>query len=125
MAKTGEELESESQTETTRELKRELERVVMCIDILERDDDYSVDRAIHTLNDLKKKFKFNLKHPSSSSSSSSVAPTSSLLEKTDLPHQFRCPISRQLMLDPVILATGQVISFIIHTLFQLLILSFM
>lgn len=71
------------------ELKRELQRTVNWI---VEEDDYSLeatDRAMQCLCALKE---LKLK-PNSTSSP---------------PHEFVCPLSRQLMKDPVVLASGQV-----------------
>ncbi|KAA8538944.1 hypothetical protein F0562_025636 [Nyssa sinensis] len=91
MAKTGA-LETETAKAAT-ELKKELKRIVKAI---VDEDDYTVeatDRAIQTLCALKD---FKLKH------------TPSLgLDNLTVPDEFLCPISRELMRDPVVLATGQ------------------
>ncbi|XP_047310685.1 U-box domain-containing protein 9 [Impatiens glandulifera] len=76
------------------ELKKELQRLVRAI---VDDDDFSadsVDRATHALSllkEMKSKKPVDLK----------------LQESLSCPEEFRCPISRELMRDPVILSTGQ------------------
>lgn len=80
------------------ELKKELQRLVKAI---VDEDDYKVetaDRAIRTLSSLK-----DLKLNKSLSFR--------LDDGLAVPEEFRCPISRELMRDPVVLATGQVASF--------------
>jgi hypothetical protein len=77
------------------ELKKELQRLVKAI---VDEDDYKVetaDEAIRTLSSLK-----DLKLNSSLSLR--------LDDGLAVPQEFRCPISRELMKDPVVLATGQV-----------------
>ncbi|KAL5540582.1 hypothetical protein UlMin_043531 [Ulmus minor] len=74
------------------ELKKELQRLVK---VIVDDDDYTVeDETVRVLDSLKE-LKFN----------------KSLSFKLDdnevVPEEFKCPISRELMRDPVILATGQ------------------
>ncbi|KAL6978867.1 hypothetical protein U1Q18_020535 [Sarracenia purpurea var. burkii] len=79
------------------DLKEELQRLVKVI--VDNDDDYdftlqSIDRASQTLcalKDLKSKKPVSLKLP----------------ESLSCPEEFRCPISRELMKDPVIVASGQ------------------
>lgn len=64
-------------------------------------DDFTLqtaDDAIATLSSLKD-FKFRRNGPKSFSDK---------LDDFALPPEFRCPISTQLMTDPVILSTGQV-----------------
>jgi hypothetical protein len=80
------------------ELKKELQRLVKAI---VDEDDYSVetaDRAIRTLSSLKD---LKLKESLSFRLDDGLA----------VPQEFRCPISRELMRDPVVLATGQVACF--------------
>ena len=75
------------------ELKKELEKLVKAI--LD-EEDYRVevtDEAMRVLSVLKElKFKKSLK----------------MVDDTDVPEEFKCPISREIMGDPVVLATGQV-----------------
>jgi hypothetical protein len=75
------------------ELKKELEKLVKAI--LD-EEDYRVevtDEAMRVLSVLKKlKFKKSLK----------------MVDDTVVPEEFKCPISREIMGDPVVLATGQV-----------------
>eukprot|EP00258_Populus_trichocarpa_P030641 XP_024446660.1 U-box domain-containing protein 9 isoform X2 [Populus trichocarpa] len=74
------------------ELKKELEKLVKAI--LD-EEDYRVevtDEAMRVLSVLKElKFKKSLK----------------IVDDTVLPEEFKCPISREIMGDPVVLATGQ------------------
>lgn len=87
------------------ELKQRLLRLVKTMVETDDDDDddctvKTADEAIATLSALK-----DLK------CSRSRSRTRSLSDKLDdfaLPPEFRCPISTQLMTDPVILSTGQV-----------------
>lgn len=88
--------------EGERELKQRVWRLVKSI---VEGDDYTVeaaDEAIATLSALKE-----LKCRRRSGSGRSL---SDKLEQFALPPEFRCPISTQLMTDPVILSTGQVCS---------------
>ncbi|XP_061987688.1 U-box domain-containing protein 9-like isoform X2 [Populus nigra] len=74
------------------ELKKELEKLVKAI--LD-EEDYRVeatDEAMRVLSVLKElKFKKSLK----------------MVDDTVVPEEFKCPISREIMGDPVVLATGQ------------------
>ncbi|KAJ7973584.1 RING-type E3 ubiquitin transferase [Quillaja saponaria] len=94
MAKAGV-LESDGIVSTKAlELKEKLQRLVK---IIVDEDDYSVettDEAIRTLSALK-----YLKPKKDS--------LSWKLDNLLVPEEFRCPISRELMRDPVVLATGQ------------------
>ena len=77
------------------ELKKELQRLVRTI---VEDDDCSVEvmdrarEALCSIKDLKMKRSMSLK----------------LRGADSVPEEFRCPLSREMMRDPVILATGQV-----------------
>ncbi|KAL7228168.1 hypothetical protein ACSBR2_006978 [Camellia fascicularis] len=92
-------------TATIAELKKELQRLVKSI--IDDDDDYTIeatDRAIRTLLSLKN---FNFK-PTSLQPSLSLSLSVGLDESTSsIPDEFRCPISKELMRDPVVLSTGQ------------------
>ena len=98
-----------------RELKKELHRLTM--EIIEEDDEDEeegknekenesengltlgrIDKAIQALSALKELKLNKQKKPS----------LSSQLDALDVPDEFRCPISRELMKDPVVLSTGQV-----------------
>ncbi|OAY44398.1 U-box domain-containing protein 9 [Manihot esculenta] len=97
MAKTGGVLEVVPTTSlpNSAELKKELQRLVNAI--LDGED-FSLeitDEAIMLLTALKE-----LKFEKSSDSLK-------LVDDTVLPDEFKCPISRKLMADPVVLATGQ------------------
>lgn len=106
MAKTGVLETIPSAVTKATELKKELERLVKAI--LD-DDDYKVeiiDEVMRILSALKE-LKFN-------TSSKSLM----LVDDTVVPEEFKCPISRKLMADPVVLATGQVRALVcVHTLY--------
>lgn len=102
--------EEEGSEEDALELKNKLMRLVKTIvDDTDDDDDFTVvntaDEAISTLSALK-----NLKCRRSRRTFSDK------LDDFALPLEFRCPISKQLMSDPVILSTGQVFSFLLSIL---------
>lgn len=81
------------------ELKKEIQRLVRSI---AADEDYSletIDRAREALLALRE-----LK----SRRSSARSPSMKLLGAVSCPEEFRCPLSKELMRDPVIVATGQV-----------------
>ncbi|GLU08012.1 hypothetical protein SLE2022_249430 [Rubroshorea leprosula] len=95
MAKTGVFNSDPTAIAKATELKKELQKLVKTI---VDDDDYSIetiDRARETLSALKelrtKKRSLSLK----------------LQEAVPCPEEFRCPLSQELMRDPVILASGQ------------------
>ncbi|CAN4093299.1 unnamed protein product [Withania somnifera] len=94
MTKTGV-VEGDPPTDKATELKRELQRLVKAI---LSEDDINVDaidkthKTLCALKDLK------LKRPSSFNTPNSQLP---------FPDEFRCPLSKELMRDPVIVATGQ------------------
>ncbi|PPD82461.1 hypothetical protein GOBAR_DD20617 [Gossypium barbadense] len=80
------------------ELKKELQRLVRTI---VDDDDYSIhaiDRAKDALCALRGLIMFNKR---------SSPATFKLREAVPCPEEFKCPLSNQLMRDPVILASGQ------------------
>ncbi|CAK9137740.1 unnamed protein product [Ilex paraguariensis] len=93
MAKTAE--KTTGVAKATTELKRELQRLVNAI---VDDDDYSeetTDQAMMTLYSRKKLiWKRSLS-------------LSLKLDSSNFPDEFKCPLSKALMKDPVILATGQ------------------
>ncbi|KAL2941208.1 U-box domain-containing protein 9 [Bienertia sinuspersici] len=91
-----------------RELKKELQRLTMEIIEKEDEDDDSnecgngvilgtIDKTIQALTALKE---LKLKRKKKSL-------TSSKFDELNVPDEFRCPISSQIMKDPVILSTGQ------------------
>lgn len=98
----------------SKELKERLWKLVKTI--VDSDDDYSLqttDDAIATLSSLKD---FKIKNKNNNSLSSKNGTTKSFSHKFDHfapPSHFLCPISSQLMIDPVILSTGQVLLFLI------------
>jgi hypothetical protein len=87
------------------ELKKELEKLVKTILV---EEDYRVevtDEAMRILSVLKElKFK----------------KSSKVVDNTVIPEEFICPISKKIMNDPVVLATGQVRprKFVFFTLFM-------
>ncbi|KAA8543555.1 hypothetical protein F0562_021699 [Nyssa sinensis] len=94
MAKTGVFESDPTMVAKATELKKELQRLVKTI---VDDDDFNVetiDRANQTLTALKD---LKLKRPISWKLHASLA----------CPEEFRCPLSKELMRDPVIVATGQ------------------
>ncbi|KAK9159790.1 hypothetical protein Syun_006131 [Stephania yunnanensis] len=92
MAKTGV-VEIDSTVKMTTEMKKELQRLVKAI--VEGSDcrDETFDLTVQTLLDLKK---------SVIKRSLSVQ-----MEPNECPDDFLCPISRQIMKDPVVVSTGQ------------------
>ncbi|PSS14114.1 U-box domain-containing protein [Actinidia chinensis var. chinensis] len=96
MAKTGVFEGDAAMAAKATELKKELQRLVRAI-VEDEDFDFSVqavDRAAQTLfelKELKKKKPVSLK----------------LSQSSACPEEFRCPISKEIMRDPVIVATGQ------------------
>ncbi|KAF3602256.1 hypothetical protein F2Q69_00039026 [Brassica cretica] len=81
----------------TKELKREMKKLLRTI---EEDDDFSVqtiDQLQETLSDFKRA---TIKKMTKSSSLE-------MLETVSCPEEFRCPLSNELMRDPVVLASGQ------------------
>ncbi|CAI9774670.1 unnamed protein product [Fraxinus pennsylvanica] len=88
------------------ELKRELQKLVKAI--VDEDDDYlgTIDRAEQMLCALKElKVKKSL-------SSSKIHPHHQDTVSQKIPEEFKCPLSKELMRDPVIVASGQVRNFI-------------
>ncbi|GAU13595.1 hypothetical protein TSUD_346990 [Trifolium subterraneum] len=84
------------------ELKERLRKLVKSI---VESDDYTLqiaDDAIATLSSLK-----DFKSRSINNNNGTKNSFSSKLDQFTLPPEFRCPISTQLMIDPVILSTGQ------------------
>lgn len=90
------------------ELKKELQRLVKAIVVDDCDDINleSLDWAHQILSSLKE---FKIKRSLSLK----------LHESVFVPEPFRCPLSKELMRDPVIIATGQVraLSFILSSVF--------
>ncbi|XP_074307885.1 U-box domain-containing protein 9-like [Silene latifolia] len=84
-----------------KELKKELQRLAMEIieDNQDNDGVITINKAIQTLIALKD-LNLNNNHNKNPSLSSSF-------DHLDVPDEFRCPISREIMKDPVVLATGQ------------------
>ncbi|OMO70067.1 Armadillo [Corchorus capsularis] len=101
MAKTGVLSSDPTVRARAAELKKELQRLVRTI---VADEDYSVDTIDQAKDALcaLRELKFNKR-------SSPTTPTSSLKlhEALSCPDEFRCPLSKELMRDPVILASGQ------------------
>lgn len=101
MAKTGVFEGDPTMVAKATELKKELQRLVNVIVNLDEDDDddyhfnvNTIDRATQTLCALKE---LKSKRPVSLKLHDSLA----------CPHQFLCPLSKELMRDPVVVATGQ------------------
>ncbi|KAK6937864.1 U-box domain [Dillenia turbinata] len=96
MAKPGiSEVSDPSAVAKANELKKELQRLIRAI--VEDDDEFvvqTIDRAGETLLDLK-----NLKLKRSLSLK--------FVNSISCPDEFRCPLSKELMRDPVIVSTGQ------------------
>ena len=86
--------------EETLVLKNELQRLVKAI-IVDEDDYMVEDKAVKVLSSLK-----DLKIKKSMSCSFKLEDDNLIV-----PEEFKCPISKELMRDPVVLATGQVSSF--------------
>ncbi|TYH25541.1 hypothetical protein ES288_A03G177300v1 [Gossypium darwinii] len=83
------------------ELKKELQKLVRTI---VDEDDYSIhaiDRAKDALCALKGLIMFNKR---------SLPATFKLHEAVPCPEEFKCPLFNELMRDPIILASGQVIN---------------
>ncbi|KAK8495672.1 hypothetical protein V6N13_100096 [Hibiscus sabdariffa] len=104
MAKTG--LLSSDPTLRARavELKKELQRLVRTI---VDDEDYtvqSVDLAKDTLCALRQ---LKLSKQSTAATATTTASSFKLHEAVSCPDEFKCPLSKELMRDPVILASGQ------------------
>lgn len=102
MAKTGVLSSDPTVRARAAELKKELQRLVRTI--VDDEDYYSVD-AIDQAKDALcalRELKFNKQ--------STATTTSSLKfhEAVSCPEEFRCPLSKELMRDPIILASGQV-----------------
>ncbi|GMI98627.1 ARABIDOPSIS THALIANA PLANT U-BOX 9, plant U-box 9 [Hibiscus trionum] len=102
MAKTG--VLSSDPTVRARavELKRELQRLVRTI---VDDDDYSihaVDRAKDALCSLRE-----LMLNKRSTATATETATLKLHKAASCPEEFKCPLSKELMRDPVVLASGQ------------------
>ncbi|XWS47175.1 hypothetical protein CRYUN_Cryun14cG0130800 [Craigia yunnanensis] len=101
MAKTGVLSSDPTVRARAAELKRELQRLVKTI---VDDEDFS----IHTIDQAKdalcalRELKFN-KRSTATTTTSSLK----LHEAVSCPEEFRCPLSKELMRDPVILASGQ------------------
>lgn len=108
MAKTGVLLEVDpGVVAKATELKREIQRLVKTI-VEETDDELlslgAIDQThqlLSALKDLKlrKTLSFNVMHQKEGEKIESLS---------DFPQEFRCPISKKLMCDPVIVSTGQV-----------------
>ncbi|CAG7868857.1 unnamed protein product [Brassica rapa] len=84
-------------TAKAKELKREIKKLLRTI---EEDDDLSVqtiNQLQETLSDFKRA---TIKKMAKSSSLE-------MLETVSCPEEFRCPLSNELMRDPVVLASGQ------------------
>ncbi|KAG7946497.1 hypothetical protein I3843_14G042200 [Carya illinoinensis] len=96
MAKTGVFESDPSVMAKATELKKELQRLVREIVDAEDYSNETIDRAKEKLCALKE-LKLTGKR----------SPSLKLLETLACPDEFRCPLSKELMADPVIVATGQ------------------
>ncbi|XP_059660059.1 U-box domain-containing protein 9-like [Cornus florida] len=94
MAKTGVFESDPTMVAKATELKKELQRLVKAIG---DDDDLNIDtinrasKTLSALRDLKLKKPMPLK----------------LHDSLDFPEEFRCPLSNELMIDPVVVSSGQ------------------
>ncbi|XP_030497195.2 U-box domain-containing protein 9 [Cannabis sativa] len=96
MAKTGVfDSDPTVMTKPTSELKKELQRLVKAI---VEDDDYSTETINQAKNTLIAIRDFKLRKRSHSLKSP---------DTISCPHEFRCPLSKELMRDPVVVASGQ------------------
>lgn len=93
---------------SVRELKNELRRLANLI--ADEEDDFCeievFDRLSSTVSALRR-LKFDLEEKNSKKSSKPKRPLSEKLESLSVPECFLCPISSEIMTDPVMLATGQ------------------
>ena len=102
MAKTGVLSSDPTVRARAAELKKELQRLIRTI---VDDEDFSIntiDQAKDALCALRE-LKFN-KRSTATTTTSSLK----LHEAVSCPEEFKCPLSKELMRDPVILASGQV-----------------
>ncbi|KAK4742872.1 hypothetical protein SAY87_000873 [Trapa incisa] len=93
--------EGDTASSSAAELRKELQRLVRSI---AEDEDYSpetIDRAREALLALRE---IKTRRPSSDARSPSLK---LLGAATSCPEEYRCPLSKELMRDPVILSTGQ------------------
>ena len=102
MAKTGVLSSDPTVRARAAELKKELQRLVRSIIDDEDFSIHTIDQAKDTLCSLIE-LKFN-KRSTATTTTSSLK----LYETLSCPEEFRCPLSKELMRDPVILASGQV-----------------
>ncbi|CAH9118311.1 unnamed protein product [Cuscuta epithymum] len=98
MAKTGVVDGADSSAARAAELKRELQRAVKAIVSEEGSNVEAIDRAHESLSALRDLRTNYPRRRSSFREENSVSPP---------PDAFRCPLSKELMRDPVILSTGQ------------------
>ena len=92
------------------ELKKELQRLVKAI----VDDDE--DCSIESIDEAKEKL-CALKELKQRRNQRSLS--LKLLDSLTCPEEFRCPLSKELMRDPVMLATGQVGIYLCHNVILL------
>ncbi|XP_058093486.1 U-box domain-containing protein 9 [Magnolia sinica] len=106
MAKSGssERVDPSSVAKAT-ELKRELQRLVKSIAEEEDVQIEAFDQAAHVLSALKD-LKFSRSQPSLPKFHRSQRSLSKNSDSDSVPEHFRCPISTQIMKDPVILSSG-------------------
>lgn len=98
MAKTGVFDSDPTAIAKAKELKREMQKLLRNI---EEEDDLSV-QTIDRLQEALSALKHATARKTSKSSSLEM------LETVSCPEEFRCPLSNELMRDPVVLASGQV-----------------
>lgn len=112
MAKPGVVVESDPTVVAAKasELKKEFQRLVKSIVDDEDCSTQTIDRAKEVLSMLKDLKLRKRSSPSSSPSSQSSSSLSLKLHKNPItcPEEFKCPLSKELMRDPVIVASGQV-----------------
>lgn len=85
-----------------KELKREMKKILRNI---EEEDDLGVqtiDQLLEALSALKE---------ATMGKKMSKSSSLEMLETVSCPEEFRCPLSNELMRDPVVLASGQVCDF--------------
>lgn len=93
------------------ELKKELQRLVKAI-VDDDDEDYSIE----SIDEAKEKL-CALKELKQRKNQRSLS--LKLLDSLTCPEEFRCPLSKELMRDPVMLATGQVGIYLCHNVILL------
>lgn len=90
----------------TMELKKELQKLVKLI-VEDSEDELIIDKANQTLQALKELHINNNKQRSSKRINDNNNESSTTSFWGSCPQEFRCPLSKELMRDPVIISTGQ------------------